>query len=134
MISEPDLTPAETRLVTAIVELGSPTQEDIAARLKLTARHVRRLMARESVRNALDIAARAGLREATSILGRGSARAARAMDKMAAGELSPHTGRVAACRAVLEGAGRLIDLVDLERRIAGLEKARSPSPGWGESQ
>jgi hypothetical protein len=30
---------------------------------------------------------------------------------------------------VLDGAGRLIDLVDLERRIAGLEQNRGG--GWG---
>jgi hypothetical protein len=123
------LSPTEARLIAAIVEAPGDSQADLAKALKVSARHVRRLMARERVRRALDEAARAGLAEGASVLGRGALRAAQSLLSMAAGTTRATSPRVAACRAVLDGAGRLIDLVDLERRIVGLEKNRSPG-GW----
>jgi hypothetical protein len=123
------LTPREVSLIAAIVEAPGDGTADIAKTLKVSARHVRRLMARERVRRALDEAARAGLTDGASILGRGAQRAAQALLAMATGATRATSPRVAACRAVLDGAGRLIDLVDLERRIVGLEKNRAPG-GW----
>ena len=62
--------------------------------------------------------------EGASVLGRGAQRAAQSLLAMATGTARAMSARVSACRAVLDGAGRLIDLVDLERRIAGLEQRR----------
>lgn len=124
MTAQETLTPVEARLVAVVADTPALSQEDIASRLKVTARHVRRLLARERVRAALDAAARAGLRESTSLMGRGAVRAARALVAMAGGEMPPTNARVAACRAVLDAAGRLIDLEDMEARIAQLEAER----------
>ncbi len=123
------LSPTEVRLIAAIVEAPEATQADIAKAIDLSARHVRRLLARDRVRRALDAAARAGLAAGASVLGRGAQRAAEALLAMAMGTTRATAPRVQACRAVLDGAGRLIDLVDLEARIAGLEKNRGPG-GW----
>lgn len=123
MTADETLTPREARLVAAIAAAPAATQADIAAELKISARHVRRLLAREPVRRALDQAARAGLEAGAAVLGRGARLAAESLLSMATGSTRATTPRVAAARAVLEGAGRLIDLVDLERRIAGLEQA-----------
>jgi hypothetical protein len=48
---------------------------------------------------------------------------------MAEGTVRADGPRVAAARAVLDGAGRLIDLVDLEARIVHLEKTRRSAAG-----
>ena len=125
MMGDELLTPREVALVAAIVEAPGDSQEDLAKTLKVSARHVRRLMARERVRRALDAAAREGLAQGASILGRGAQRAAQSLLAMAAGTARATSPRVQACRAVLDGAGRLIDLVDLERRIIGLENNRT---------
>jgi len=119
------LTPVEARLIALISEAPAASQEDIGKQLKISARHVRRLLAQERVRAALDRAARDGLAEASNLLGRGAVQAARALVRMAGGELPPSASRVAAARAVLEGGSRLVDLMDLERRIVELEKERS---------
>lgn len=129
MTTEEILSPSESRLIAAIVEAPAATQADIALAIGLSARHVRRLLARERVRRALDEAARAGLAAGASVLGRGAQRAAEALLGMATGTARATSPRVAACRAVLDGAGRLIDLVDLEARIAGLERT-SGRGGW----
>jgi hypothetical protein len=124
------LTPAEARLVAFLADDPGATQADLARELKISARHVRRLLSRARVRQALDAAARAGLDAGAAVLGRGATRAAQALLAMATGAAKATTPRVAACRAVLEGAGRLIDLVDLERRIAEVEADRKPqTPG-----
>ena len=129
MTPDETLSPTEVRLIAAIVEAPEATQADIATAIKLSARHVRRLLARGPVRKALDEAARAGLAAGASVLGRGAQRAAEALLAMAMGSARATSPRVAACRAVLDGAGRLIDLVDLERRIAFIENGRG-SVGW----
>jgi hypothetical protein len=129
MTGEELLTPREAALVAAIVEAPGDGNADLAKTLKVSARHVRRLLARERVRRALDDAARAGLAEGAALLGRGANRAAQSLLAMATGATRATSPRVAACRAVLDGAGRLIDLVDLEKRIAGLERT-SDRGGW----
>ena len=121
------LSPSERRLLGALAEAPCATQEDLASVLGMTARHVRRLMASERLRAALDAAAREGLRDATSVLGRGATRAARTLISMCDGTTLALPGRVAACRTVLEAAGRLFDLLELEQRIVALE-GRQPEP------
>jgi len=123
------LTPTEARLLVAIKSKPDATSSDLASELKLSERHVRRLMGRERVRKALDAAARAGLASASSVLGRNAQRAAEALSSMATGTSKATTPRVQACRAVLDGAGRLIDLVALEDRIARLEGRDEPAGG-----
>ncbi|HVV50746.1 MAG TPA: winged helix-turn-helix transcriptional regulator [Polyangia bacterium] len=123
------LTPTEMRLLAAIKANPGATSADLAAEIGNSERHVRRLLARERVRKALDAAARAGLASASSVLGRNAQRAAEALAGMAAGTSKATTPRVQACRAVLDGAGRLIDLVALEDRIKRLEMEREPSGG-----
>jgi hypothetical protein len=124
------LTPVEARLIALIGEAPTAGQEDIAKGLKISVRHLRRLLGQERVRRALDEAARDGLREASNLLGRGAVRAARALIAMAAGELPPTSARVQAARAVLDGAGRLIDIIDLERRVVELEADRANPAPW----
>ena len=119
------LTPIEARLIAVISEAPAASQADVAKRLRISERHVRRLLALERVRKALDDAARTGLREASALLGRGAVRAARALISMASADAAATSARVAAARAVLEGGSRLVDLMDLERRIVELEKERS---------
>jgi len=119
------LTPIEARLIAVISEAPAASQADVAKRLRISERHVRRLLALERVRKALDDAARTGLREASALLGRGAVRAARALISMASADAAATSARVAAARAVLEGGARLVDLMDLERRIVELEKERS---------
>jgi hypothetical protein len=125
------LTPREVALIALAAEDPTASQADLAAALKISVRHVRRLLARQRVRKALDAAARAGLEAGAAVLGRSAQRAAQSLVEMAVGKVRASSPRVAACRAVLDGAGRLIDLVDLERRIAGIERDRVPSAGWG---
>lgn len=125
MTTDEVLTPVEVRLIAVISEAPSTGQEDIAKRLKISVRHVRRLLAQERVRRALDEAARIGLREASALLGRGAVRAARSLIAMASGDAAATSARVAAARSVIEGGARLVDLMDLERRIVELEKERS---------
>ncbi len=131
MTPDETLSPTEVRLIAAIVEAPAASQADIAKAIDLSARHVRRLLARERVRKALDDAARAGLAAGASVLGRGAQRAAEALLAMAMGTARATAPRVQACRAVLDGAGRLIDLVDLERRIAGLENGPAARSRFG---
>ena len=119
------LTPIEARLIAVISEAPAASQADVAKRLRISERHVRRLLALERVRKELDDAARTGLREASALLGRGAVRAARALISMASADAAATSARVAAARAVLEGGARLVDLMDLERRIVELEKERS---------
>ena len=133
MTGEQPLTPTEARLLAVLAADPGASQEDIAAKLRVTGRHVRRLLQREPIRQALDVAARAGLREATAILGRGAVRAARALVAMAAGDALADAPRVSAARATLEGAGKLIDLLDLEARVREIEDARGVpkrTGGW----
>jgi hypothetical protein len=115
------LSPREARLVAAISADPGATQEELAAQLQVTARWVRKLLARQPVRKALDEVARDGLAAAASVLGRGAQRAAHALVAMATGAAKATTAKVAACKAMMDGGGRLIDLVDLERRIQQLE-------------
>lgn len=124
------LPPLESRLVGLIAEAPATNQEDMAAALRISTRHLRRLLAQERVRVALDRAARDGLREASNLLGRGAVQAARALVKMPGGELPPSPARVAAARAVIDGATRMIDIIDLERRVVELEHDRERPPAW----
>lgn len=134
MTGEELLTPTEARLVAVIVAKPDARQEDIGAELQITARHVRRLLGRERVRKALDAAARAGLASASSLLGRGALRAAEALLSMAVGPAKATTPRVNACKAVLDGAGRLIDLVDLQaevkRIVERIDSGGTSQGGW----
>jgi hypothetical protein len=130
MNTETALSPIEVRLIAALTDNPSANQADLAARIRVSERHVRRLLGRESVRAALDTAARDGIREAASLLGRGAARAARALIGMADGTLPTTGARVAACRAVLEAVIALNEFATLEARIADLEHAwRAAVPG-----
>jgi len=129
MTADELLTPSERRLIVAMGVDPNATQQELAKQLRLSARYVRELQARERVRKALDAAARAGLDAGASVLGRSAQRAAQALVAMATGTVRATSPRVAACRAVLDGAGRLIDLVDLERRIVGLERANGHDSG-----
>jgi hypothetical protein len=127
------LTPVETRLVAALADNPSASQADLAGKLHVTERHVRRLLARDSVRGALDEAARDGIRETASVIGRGAVRAAKALLAMAEGTSPPNSARVAACRAVLDALVPLTEFATMEGRIAALERswamARETTPG-----
>ena len=130
MNTETALSPIEVRLIAALIDNPSASQADLAARIRVSERHVRRLLGRESVRAALDTAARDGIREAASLLGRGAARAARALIGMADGTLPTTGARVAACRAVLEAAVTITEFAVMEQRISELERAwHLASPG-----
>jgi DNA-binding CsgD family transcriptional regulator len=103
MVDQP-LTPREAALIAAMSARPSATQEELAAELQITSRYVRKLLARERVRKALDASARAGLASASTSLGRGAQRAAEALLAMASGSARATTPRVAACKAVLNQA------------------------------
>ncbi len=103
------LTRSESRLVSAIVASPDAKREDIAAELKWSVRHVRRLLAKDHVRKALDGAARDGLAAASGVLGRNAQRAADALVAMATGGSRASAPRVAAARAVLDVGARLLD-------------------------
>jgi hypothetical protein len=132
--SEKPLTRAEQRVVAAVLAAPASSQEDLAEVLKLSTRHLRRLLHRERVRKVLDAAAREGLRAGGSLLGRAGERAAATLVKMAEGTTRATGPRVAACRAVLEGASRIFDLVELEDRIAALEQTRGKPTAQGPYQ
>ncbi len=125
------LTPIESRLVALLSAKPDARQEDIAAELGKSTRHVRRLLARASVRRALDGAARDGLARASTLLGNGAQRAAQALVSMATGATRATTPRVSACRVVLEGAARLVEAVNVDERLRKLEAAASrPAGGY----
>jgi len=124
------LSPTEARLIAAIVAAPGATQQELAEELRVTARYVRMLLSRERVRRALDASARATLAEASSMLGNASKRVGQSAIDLATGKTkAPASVRLAACRLVIEGASKLVDLVDLEKRIVAMERTRAPG-GW----
>jgi len=131
MSSDAVLSPVEVRLIGAMVDAPGATRADLAARVKISERHVRRLLAREPVRQALDEAARAGVREAAAVLGRGAVRAASVLVQMVDGTIPPTNSRVSACRVALEALVALSEFASLEQRIGELERAWSQSRHGG---
>jgi hypothetical protein len=122
VIEEKTLSAIEARLVAAVVENPMATQADLAVSVKVTERHVRRLLAREPVRRALNEAASAGVRETAAIIGRGAARAGRALVSMADGTVPATSARVAACRAALDFLVSLTEYAERKERMGEVER------------
>ena len=122
------LRPLEARLVEAILARGDQTEA--AATAGCTTRTARRLLKLPHVRAALTAAARESLREASEILAGGAASAALTMRRIADGRIVGDGVRLAACSRILEGACKLVDLLDLEDRIKTLEDGRSAPSRW----
>jgi len=130
MTPETPLTVREARAVREF--LIHRRAEDAATAAGIGLRTLRRYLARDHVKRAVSAETKKLLHEATVELGRGAGLAARALVDMCdpAVTTQPNPTRVMAARAVLDGAARLIDLEDLEARIAALEN--NPPPRNGE--
>jgi hypothetical protein len=117
------LSPREARLVAAIAAAPGATQAELSKAIGVSERYVRMLLARESVRAALDAAAQTGIREAAALLGRSATRAARSLVAMADGSARATAPQVSACRAVLDALVPLTEFATMDARITALENA-----------
>jgi len=118
--SEP-LTQRQHRAIAAL--LTEDTQEAAARSARVGVRTLRRWMdvpafGAELARQRDRLVGAATLR-----LARASDRAATALDRMADGAAPPNSARVAACKAILEGAIALIEFTSMSDRVAALERA-----------
>jgi hypothetical protein len=121
----PKLTARETVYVEALAEGG--TQNHAATVAGVSVRTARRWAHRPEIVAAVRARLSASLAQARAVLASGAARASTALVKMAAGEEEADAARVSACRAVTEGALKMVEISELEARLAELEARLSPT-------
>lgn len=113
------LTPEQTRFVEAIAEGQSVA--DAAKAADRSPRTGRRWKVEPAVAAAIRDRLTEAMAQARAVLAAGASRAARALVSMAGGESPAESARVSACRAVTEGATKLIEIEELQARLADLE-------------
>jgi hypothetical protein len=123
------LSARETRFVDALAVGRSPSEA--AKEIGLSDRSGRRWRKKPEIIEAIRARLSENIATAKSILASGAAKAATGLVQMASGETPAEAARVSACRAVTEGAVRLVEIEEIESRLAELE-ARQPgaTPGF----
>ena len=120
------LSPAEVRFVE--MSASGESMETMATALGVCARTLRRWKKRPEVASAIRERTSEAMALARAILASAANRAARELDRLAT-EAEPDNARIAACRAVLEGAVKLVEIEELQARLAALEASLGNQPG-----
>jgi len=119
-MSRPATTARQRRFLTAL--LAAPTASAAAQTVGISERTARRYLADPAFRRALQERQDALLSEATRAALRWMLAALDVLASVAADEGAPAASRVAACRALLDCAIKLIETNTLSERIAELEE------------
>ena len=131
--SDPDDVEVLNALELRFVDLRASghTYEEIAAQIDKSARTCRRWERRPEIAAAIKTRSQEQVATARSVLASGMHRAARSLVDMADGKTKAEAPRVSAARAVVETTTRLVELEEIETRLAELE-ARQPgaTPGF----
>jgi hypothetical protein len=117
--AEAALSPREVRFVDAIA--AGEVSCHAAKLAGIADRTGRRWRQRAEIQAAVRARLNDSLGSARAILAQGSARAARSLVDMSDGETDATSPKVAASRAVVEGATRLVEIEELGTRLAALE-------------
>ncbi len=124
---EARLSPKEIRFVDALAAGETSCQ---AAKLTgICDRTGRRWRQRPEIQSALRSRLNDSLGAARAILACGAARAASGLVSMADGSEPAESPRVSAARAVVEGATRLVEIEEIEARLAALEEQLTSNGG-----
>jgi hypothetical protein len=126
---EARLSPKEIRFCDALAAGETSCQ---AAKLAgITDRTGRRWRQRPEIQAAVRARLNDSLGAARAILACGAARAATGLVSMSDGSEEASAPRVSAARAVVEGATRLVEIEEIESRLAALEQQQANTPFRG---
>ena len=120
------LSAREIRFVDALAAGATP--REAATQVGISDRTGRRWRQKPEIQAAIRSRLNDSIAVAKSILASGAAKAATGLVSMASGEAIADSARVSACRAVTEGATRLIELDELQARLSELEARLSEQP------
>jgi hypothetical protein len=121
------LNPREILFVDALA-IGTPPRE-AAMQTGISERTGRRWRQKPSIIAALRSRLNDAIAVGKSILAAGMAKAATGLVSMASGDTPAESARVAACRAVTEGAVKLCELADLQAQLAEIQQQLGALPG-----
>jgi hypothetical protein len=113
------LTAREIRFVDALA-IGR-TLGDAATSARISSRSGRRWKAKPHIAEAVRARLSENIAVGRAILAAGMSRAATGLVAMASGDVRPDAARVSACRAVTEGAVKLVEMEELQTRLAEVE-------------
>lgn len=114
-----NLNPREILFVDALA-LGH-TLGDAATAARISARSGRRWKTKPEIAAAIRVRMTENISVGRAILAAGMSKAATALVAMASGEAVADSARVSACRAVVEGASKLLEIDGMVARLAQLE-------------
>ena len=120
-IDEPaeTLSARETRFIDALAIGRSPSEA--AKEIGLSDRSGRRWRKKAEIAEAVRVRLSENIAVGKSILAAGMAKAATGLVDMASGTAPAESARVAACRAVTDGAIKFLEMEELQARLAELE-------------
>jgi hypothetical protein len=126
---EPDdgLSVADRRFIDMSAS-GEFSMEDMAAKLSVSSRTLRRWKARPAVASAIRARVAEGMALARAVLAAGASRAAVELVGLAE-TATPDHARIAACVAVVSNATKLTELEDLQTEIAAIRTTLAALPG-----
>jgi hypothetical protein len=114
------LSPMEQRFVDMSAS-GDLSMEDMASKLGVCSRTLRRWKARPEVATAIRLRTSEQMSQARAVLAAGSARAARSLVELSDGATIGDAPKVSASRAVLETTMKLVEVEELAERLDELE-------------
>jgi hypothetical protein len=120
------LNPREILFVDALA-LGH-TLGDAATAASISTRSGRRWKAKPAIAESIRTRMIENVAVGRAILAAGMSKAATGLVAMASGEAIPDSARVSACRAVVEGAVKLVEIDELVARLAQLEARLAEQP------
>ena len=94
---------------------------EVAKEIGLSERSGRRWRKKPEIIEAVRVRLSENIATGKSILAAGMAKAASGLVSMSSGEDEPDAARVSACRAVCDGAVKLVEIEELQARLAALE-------------
>jgi transposase-like protein len=118
----------ELKFVDMSASCSGESMEDMAAKLGVTSRTLRRWKRRPEVATAIHCRTSEAMALARAVLSAGASRAARELVELA-GTAEPDYARIAACKAIIENASKLGEVQDLSDRLAELEARLATQPG-----
>jgi hypothetical protein len=124
---EDSLSARETRFVDALAAGRVPSEA--AKEIDLSDRSGRRWRKKPHIVEAIRARLSENIAVGKSILAAGMAKAATGLVAMASGDTPAESARVAACRAVTEGAVKLCELSDLQLEVEAIRSQLASQPG-----
>jgi hypothetical protein len=121
------LSARETRFCDALAAGRGPAEA--AREINLSDRSGRRWRKKPEIVAAVRARLAENIATGKSILAAGMAKAATGLVAMASGKARPNSARVAACRAVTDGAVKLCELAELQAQLADLQQQIVNMPG-----